>query len=152
MLAGHSLGGSLSLLLALDILLNHTEEIPNKSDEKISPTGGRHKNKKNKKSEKNEKNGESDKFLSEEATYNVYENEETKREDRNSSKESIRSKELHCGSYTHHKGRRCTLTADPNMLDNLFVYTFGQPDLASSSFFKSVTLSSESAATLLRDR
>lgn len=148
-LAGHSLGGSLSLLLALDILLNHTEEIPKKGDDKMSPTGGHHKNKKNK---KNEKNGESDKLLSEEATYNVFENEEIKREDRNSSKESIRSRELHCGSYTHHKGRRCTLTADPNMLNNLFVYTFGQPDLATSSFFKSVTLFSESAATLLRDR
>lgn len=67
-------------------------------------------------------------------------------------KKKTRQKELHCGSYSHHKGRRCTGIANPAILNNLYVITFGQPELADSSFFESVKERSPAAKSLLTHR
>ena len=39
-------------------------------------------------------------------------------------KKKTRQKDLYCGSYSHHRGRRCTGIADSKILNNLYVITF----------------------------
>ena len=80
------------------------------------------------------------------------ENEEDEGEEEEEIKIQTRQKELHCGSYSHHKGRRCTVTATSAVRDKLHVVTFGQPELADSLFFNSIKDSSFAAEKFLNDR
>ena len=135
-LTGHSLGGSLALLLALDIAVNHV-------DGESTDTCSKH----NRKEETTE---------SEISTYILTEDIDEKgekiKEDMNVTQDAVRKRDLQCGSYNHHRGRRCTDVAEPLLLNQMHVVTFGQPDLASSSFFESVKAGSRTARSLLEER
>lgn len=137
LLTGHSLGGSLALLLALDIAVNHIED---ESSEMCSK-------KYNRKDESTE--NEINRNI---LTEDVFERGEKIKENLNMTEDAVRKRDLQCGSYNHHRGRRCTDVADPLMLSGMYVVTFGQPDLASSSFFASVKEGSEAATSLLEER
>jgi hypothetical protein len=134
-LAGHSLGGSLALLLALDITVNHIESESAdtcKHNRKEDPT-------------------ESE-ISANIVTDDIFEKGEKIKEGLNVTQDAVRKRDLQCGSYNHHRGRRCTDVADPLILNQMHVVTFGQPDLASSSFFESVKAGSQAARSLLEGR
>jgi Lipase (class 3) len=134
-LAGHSLGGSLALLLALDITVNHIESESAdtcKYNRKEDPT-------------------ESE-ISANIVTEDIFEKGEKIKEGLNVTQDAVRKRDLQCGSYNHHRGRRCTDVADPLILNQMHVVTFGQPDLASSSFFESVKAGSQAARSLLEGR
>jgi Lipase (class 3) len=135
-LAGHSLGGSLALLLALDIAVNHIES---ESADTCS--------KYNRKEEATESE-----ISTHIVTEDIFEKSEKIKEGLNVTQDAVRKRDLQCGSYSHHRGRRCTDVADPFILNQMHVVTFGQPDLASSSFFESVKAGSQAAKSLLEER
>ena len=135
-LTGHSLGGSLALLLALDIAVNHVQ---NESTDTCSNY--------NRKEETTESEINTNIL-----TEDVDEKGEKIKEDMNVTQDAVRKRDLQCGSYNHHRGRRCTDVAEPLLLNQMHVVTFGQPDLASSSFFESVKAGSQTARSLLEER
>lgn len=135
-LTGHSLGGSLALLLALDIAVNHIES-------ESSDTCSRYHRK---------EDATETEISTNIVTEDIFEKGEKIKEGLNITQDAVRKRDLHCGSYNHHRGRRCTDVAEPLILNQMYVVTFGQPDLASSSFFESVKAGSRTARSLLQER
>ena len=176
-MTGHSLGGSLALLLALDIAVNHIEQIEdfqfeneneNEEENEIEKDVRKKTSYTVKKSDdilkekKSSGNGlkTEEKELTEDDNHKKKVTQKTlvKKKIKNHKKRKLeekkktRQKDLYCGSYSHHRGRRCTGIADSKILNNLYVITFGQPELADNSFFKSVKEHSSAAESLLNDR
>ena len=168
-LTGHSLGGSLALLLALDIAVNHIEHFEDykfeneNEDENENENDGYHMTERDveKKTSSNGKDSKTkEKKLEDDDDFKKKLSQKglVKKKIKNHKKRKLeekkktRQKDLYCGSYTHHKGARCTGIADSKILKNLYVISFGQPELADNSFFKSVKEHSSAAESLLNDR
>ena len=162
-LTGHSLGGSLALLLALDIAVNHIEHLEDYKIENENENDDYHMTERDAE-RKTSSNGEDsktkEKKLEDDDDYKnkLSQKRSVKKKIKNHNKRKLeekkktRQKDLYCGSYTHHKGGRCTGIADSKILNNLYVISFGQPELADNSFFKSVKEHSSAAESLLNDR
>lgn len=150
MLAGHSLGGSLALLLALDALVNHTYETS--SNNASSSYDRDHKNGKNENMHKKSKidsdssQTSSSSSRSRDSDDNIEDAPPTPTQSRTSTS-TYRS-----NSYSHHNDKRCTSTAHVSVLDRLHIVTFGQPELADPLFFKGLKMQHSAAKKLLEER
>ena len=150
-LTGHSLGGSLALLLALDITVNHIEEVDGIDREtEVEQTNIKEKNNKEKSTMGRGDNHTKSKGKKEVVVERVGKVTTDTKSEQDELRDDYDSRK--CGSYSHHRGRRCTGFAHPSILDNLSVMTFGQPELADLTFFESVSARSSATESLLNER
>jgi Lipase (class 3) len=151
-LAGHSLGGSLALLLALDALVNHTYD--SSSDDAFS--GDDMGENMQGSDRKKENDGNSDHSSSGRGSSSRSSN--SNRDHTPPCRPSLgqntasRTSTYRTTGYSHHNDKRCTGTAHVSVLNKLHIVTFGQPELASPLFFESLKKQHTAAKKLLEER
>lgn len=148
MLAGHSLGGSLALLLALDTLVNHTYE--SSSNNASSPYDRDEMNGKNGKNDNMHRKNKKLKNDSDSNQTSSSSHSNSKSGDAPSKRTSTST--YRSNSYSHHNDKRCTSTAHVSVLDRLHIVTFGQPELADPLFFEGLKVQHNAAKKLLEER
>jgi Lipase (class 3) len=151
-LAGHSLGGSLALLLALDALVNHTYD--SSSDDAYSGDDMGENVRGSDSKEENDGNSDHSSRGSGSSSRNSNSNRDHTPPCRPNSGQSTasRTSTYRFTGYSHHNDKRCTGTAHVSVLNKLHIVTFGQPELASPLFFESLKKQHTAAKKLLEER
>ena len=155
-LAGHSLGGSLALLLALDALVNHTYD--SSSDDAFSGDdmgesvhGSDRKEDNDGDSDRSSRGGGSSSRSSSRSSNSNRDHTPPCRPNSGQNTAS-RTRTYRSTGYSHHNDKRCTGTAHVSVLNKLHIVTFGQPELASPLFFESLKKQHTAAKKLLEER
>lgn len=152
-LAGHSLGGSLALLLALDALVNHTYDSSDDDDAYSGDDMGENMHGSDRKEENDGNSDHSSRGSGSSSRSSNSNRDHTPPCRPNSGQNTAsRTSTYRSTGYSHHNDKRCTGTAHISVLNKLHIVTFGQPELASPLFFESLKKQHTAAKKLLEER